>query len=54
MSQPTSTDTSVRDYRGGYGELTAEIRALGLLGTRPGSYAAHFALVFAGLAAVIA
>jgi fatty acid desaturase len=53
MSQPTSVDTPVRDYRGGYGELTAEIRALGLLGTRPGSYAAHFTLVFAGLVAVI-
>jgi fatty acid desaturase len=53
MTQPTSVDTPVHDYRGGYGELTAQIRALGLLGTRPGSYAVHFALVFAGLAAVI-
>jgi fatty acid desaturase len=54
MSQPTSVDTPVHDYQGGYGELTAQIRALGLLGTRPGSYAVHFAVVFAGLGAVIA
>jgi fatty acid desaturase len=42
------------DPRGGYGELTAEIRALGLLRSRPWSYAGHFALVFAALAAVVA
>jgi fatty acid desaturase len=39
---------------GGYGELTAQIRALGLLRSRPWSYAGHFALVFAGLAAIVA
>ncbi len=42
-----------RTQGGGYGELTAEIRALGLLRSRPWSYAGHFALVFAGLAAVV-
>ena len=42
------------DQRGGYGELTAQIRALGLLRSRPWSYAGHFALVFAALAAIIA
>jgi fatty acid desaturase len=42
------------DHRGGYGELTAEIRALGLLRRRPWSYVATFAVVFAGLAAVVA
>src|SRR5580765_7917083 len=40
--------------RGGYGQLTAEIRELGLLRSRPWSYAGHFALVFAALAAVVA
>jgi fatty acid desaturase len=44
----------VRSQSGGYGELTAEIRALGLLRSRPWSYVGHFALVFAGLAAVVA
>jgi fatty acid desaturase len=40
--------------RGGYGELTAQIRELGLLRRKPWSYAASFALVFTGLAAVVA
>ena len=37
----------------GYGELTAQIRTLGLLRHRPWSYASAFAVVFAGLAAVV-
>jgi fatty acid desaturase len=54
MSLPTTVDTvPAQDYKGGYGELTAQIRALGLLRTRPWSYAGHFAVVFAGLAAVV-
>jgi fatty acid desaturase len=40
--------------RGGYGQLTAEIRSLGLLRTRPWSYARHFALVLGALALVVA
>ncbi|MGA8247454.1 MAG: acyl-CoA desaturase [Nocardioides sp.] len=44
----------VRTQGGGYGELTAEIRTLGLLRSRPLSYAGHFAVVFAALAAVVA
>ncbi len=39
--------------RGGYRELTAQIRELGLLRTRPWSYAATFAVTFAALAAVV-
>ena len=42
------------DQRGGYGQLTAQIRELGLLRSRPWSYAGHFALVFAALAAIVA
>ena len=42
------------DQRGGYGQLTAQIRELGLLRSRPWSYAGHFALVFAALAALVA
>ena len=38
---------------GGYGELTARIRQLGLLRPRPWSYAISFAVVLAGLAAVV-
>jgi fatty acid desaturase len=41
-------------HLGGYSTLTAQIRELGLLRRRPWSYAATFALVFAGLAAVVA
>jgi fatty acid desaturase len=40
--------------RSGYSELTREIRAAGLLRPRPGSYAAHAALVLGALAAVVA
>jgi fatty acid desaturase len=54
MLETTPTNAPVRTPRGGYGELTAEIRSLGLLRSRPWSYAGHFALVFAGLAAVVA
>lgn len=39
--------------RGGYGELTAQVRALGLLRPRPGAYVAAFAVVFAAQAAVV-
>ena len=42
------------DQQGGYGQLTAQIRELGLLRSRPWSYAGHFALVFAALAAIVA
>ncbi len=42
------------DQPGGYGQLTAQIRELGLLRSRPWSYAGHFALVFAALAAIVA
>ncbi len=42
------------DQRGGYGQLTAQIREMGLLRSRPWSYAGHFALVFAALAAIVA
>jgi fatty acid desaturase len=56
--QATSVQaTSVRapaGSRGGYGELTAQIRDLGLLRRRPWSYAAAFTLVIAGLVAVVA
>jgi fatty acid desaturase len=41
------------DQRGGYGQLTAQIRELGLLRSRPWSYAGHFALVFAALAVIV-
>jgi fatty acid desaturase len=41
-------------HRGGYGELTAQIRELGLLRRRPWSYAVSFTLVLAALAAVVA
>jgi len=41
------------DQRGGYGQLTAQIRELGLLRSRPWSYAGHFAMVFAALAAIV-
>jgi fatty acid desaturase len=52
LSAPGSAVT--RDPRGGYGELTAQVRQLGLLRSRPWSYAGHFAVVFAALAAVVA
>jgi len=39
---------------GGYGELTAQIRELGLLRRRPWSYAVSFTLVLTALAAVVA
>jgi fatty acid desaturase len=42
------------DQQGGYGQLTAQIRELGLLRSRPWSYAGHFAMVFAALAAIVA
>ena len=42
------------DQPGGYGQLTAQIRELGLLRSRPWSYAGHFALVFAALAGIVA
>ena len=42
------------DQPGGYGLLTAQIRELGLLRSRPWSYAGHFALVFAALAGIVA
>ena len=45
--------TEVADQRGGYGELTARIRDLGLLRPRPGSYAIGFAVVLAALAGVV-
>jgi fatty acid desaturase len=45
--------SSIPDQCGGYGQLTAQIRELGLLRSRPWSYAGHFALVLAGLAAVV-
>ena len=38
---------------GGYGELTSQIRDLGLLRPRPWSYAISFAVVLAGLAGVV-
>jgi fatty acid desaturase len=44
----------IPDQRGGYGQLTAQIREMGLLRSRPWSYAGHFALVFAALAAIVA
>ncbi len=44
---------TTHDQRGGYGQLTAEIRELGLLRARPWSYTGHFALVLAALAAVV-
>ena len=50
----TQAHPATLDQRGGYGQLTAEIRELGLLRSRPWSYAGHFALVFAALAAVVA
>jgi fatty acid desaturase len=52
LEQPLTTTTP--DLRGGYGQLTAEIRALGLLRARPWSYAGHFALVLGGLVLVVA
>jgi fatty acid desaturase len=52
------TDTRVvagpTTHRGGYGELTAQIRELGLLRRRPWSYAASFAIVLTALAIVVA
>jgi fatty acid desaturase len=54
MPTTTTTTTAAATQSGGYGELTAEIRELGLLRSRPWSYAGHFALVFAALAAVVA
>ncbi len=53
MLEQTPRATSP-DQRGGYGQLTAQIRGLGLLRSRPWSYAGHFALVFAALAAIVA
>jgi fatty acid desaturase len=50
---PRPSDARSIDHRGGYGELTAQIRDLGLLRRRPGSYAAGFAVVVAGLVAVV-
>ncbi len=47
------SDGLVRDPRGGYGELTAHIRELGLLGRRPLSYAFTFAVVLTALAGVV-
>jgi fatty acid desaturase len=49
LASSTATDI----YRGGYGELASRIRELGLLRRRPWSYAAGFALVMAGLVAVV-
>ncbi len=53
MLEQTPAVTSP-DQAGGYGPLTAQIRELGLLRSRPWSYAGHFALVFAALAALVA
>jgi fatty acid desaturase len=53
MTDTMPTTAPVGTQSGGYGELTAEIRELGLLRSRPWSYAGHFALVFAALAAVV-
>jgi fatty acid desaturase len=60
--QPATSDAQTIDritephvsHRGGYAELTAQIRDLGLLRRRPWSYAAGFAVVVAGLVAVVA
>ena len=54
----SGTDAAVAErplrQTGGYGELTTQVRALGLLRPRPGAYVGAFAVVFAALAAVIA
>jgi fatty acid desaturase len=52
-SEHLTSSPSIAVSRGGYGELTAQIRALGLLRHRPWSYVGTFALVFAGLTAVV-
>ena len=49
MSEDLQASPAVAAYRGGYGELTREIRARGLLRPRPWSYAGHAALVLAVL-----
>jgi fatty acid desaturase len=48
---PIERETHVQ--RGGYGELTARIRELGLLRPRPWSYALSFGVVLAGLTGVV-
>jgi fatty acid desaturase len=53
MALSANVDTPVQEHRGGYGELTAQIRELGLLRRRPWSYASQFAVVFAALAALV-
>jgi len=52
-SEHLTSSPSSAESRGGYGELTAQIRALGLLRHRPWTYVGTFALVFAGLTAVV-
>ncbi len=49
----TGPDAPTADCRGGYGELTRQVREAGLLRRRPGSYAAHAAVVFGALAVVV-
>jgi fatty acid desaturase len=53
MTRP-ATLPSTPDHLGGYTELTAQIRSLGLLRQRPWSYVARATRVFAALAAVVA
>jgi fatty acid desaturase len=50
---PTSADQPYPARGGGYGELLASIRELGLLRRRPWSYAIGFGVVFAGLAGIV-
>jgi fatty acid desaturase len=51
--QSPTLSLPTQDHRGGYGELTAQIRQLGLLRHRPWSYAGRFGIVLGGLAAVV-
>jgi fatty acid desaturase len=52
-TEPARSGPVTVDHRGGYAELTAQIRVLGLLRCRPWPYVGTFALVLAGLAAVV-
>jgi fatty acid desaturase len=54
MSETMPTTAPTRPQSGGYGELTAQIRELGLLRSRPWSYAGHFALALACLVGIVA